>query len=217
MNTGQINKLSKKYLEKFDEEEESLEEESLKEESSEDFLRKFNKDFEDKIKMRKNKLKKKRKEKIEKSKKNIHDLTIGEILINTQNTYFNIFKEIFNFKYKKGFSNIFTKDDRLFYIGVSLLIISFIIFIISFFIEDEEKRCSMNNDKVNIFLGSSDNNLVNEDPKTINEPKLKKINKPKIDKPKIESETKSEDILISQNEIKLNKDIDTSKLKEVEL
>ena len=70
---------------------------------------------------------------------NLIDLSIGKIYENTIQTIINIINEIVylidNSNYYKNdyynyYINIFTKDDRLFYIGIILIILSFVIYFI---------------------------------------------------------------------------------------
>jgi hypothetical protein len=56
----------------------------------------------------------------------IYKKPIGTILIKTKDTVFDILDDMMQFK----FSQIFTKDNRLFHIGVILLIITLTVFII---------------------------------------------------------------------------------------
>jgi len=205
-----------------------LEEESII--SQKEFLKKFNKNFEIKQSKRKRQLKKKEKillnnlKKLKKNK-NIHDLTIGEILINTKNTYLNILKDIFTLNFKNSFSNIFTKDDRMFYIGVSLLILSFLIFIISFFISDDKKEKSLDKKELikitlnNNFDKIKDNNNNSQKIKNIQDQILetKDLNIKNIKNSEI-NETKSEINTINTDDLNIDsKVIDTSNMKEISL
>jgi hypothetical protein len=70
---------------------------------------------------------------------NLIDLSIGKIYENTIQTIFDIINEIVylidNSNYYKNdyynqYINIFTKNDRLFYIGIILIILSFVIYFI---------------------------------------------------------------------------------------
>jgi len=216
--------------------EEAEEEEAGKEEAEEeeaDFSKKFNQDFEKQIKKKKLLLRNKETKKLEKYKKrkkikNIHDLTIGEILINTKNTYFGIFKDLFEFRFDKGFFHIFVKEDRMFYIGVSLLLISFLMFVLSFLLESDKKQdTNTSNEKINIYLNNNKTDIPTKVIPTkviptkvipANTKPRKKITK-KIQQSSnnSNSQTKSEDITISSNDLNLNNKIDTSKLKEVNL
>jgi hypothetical protein len=70
---------------------------------------------------------------------NLIDLSIGKIYENTIQTIIDIINEIVylidNSNYYKNdyynqYINIFTKNDRLFYIGIILIILSFVIYFI---------------------------------------------------------------------------------------
>jgi hypothetical protein len=70
---------------------------------------------------------------------NLIDLSIGKIYENTIQTIIDIINEVVylidNSNYYKNdyynyYLNIFTKDDRLFYIGIILIILSFVIYFI---------------------------------------------------------------------------------------
>ena len=64
----------------------------------------------------------------------VTDLTISQVLQNTKNVVLDIIYEVISFDYDsfQEFLNIFTKDNRLFYVGVFLLILSGILYVISY-------------------------------------------------------------------------------------
>ena len=177
------------------------------------FLQKFNKEFEEEQEIRKKRIvdfeKKKLRSKNYNSKmKNIHDLTLGEILINTKNTYMDIISELISLDYKDGIAAIFTKENRIFYIGVSLLILSFFIYIISFIFssDDKNKEHLTESDKINIYINNPNKNAKIKDKNMI-------LNKKKSDS---EINNVSENISSDDN-LNINNKIDTSELKVVEL
>lgn len=71
--------------------------------------------------------------KVEVSKK-ITDLNISEILTNTKNEVLDLTYDLISFDYDSfdDFINLFTKNNRLFYIGLFMLLISCILYIISY-------------------------------------------------------------------------------------
>ena len=146
-----------------------------------------------------------RKKKLQK-KKNIHDLTLGEILINTKNTYLDIINELLSFNYPNGISSIFTKENRIFYIGVSLLIISFLIYVLSFLFDSDEKNEEKVDSGINIYVNSPDKKQEIESSKS-------KITEKKIS---YNSESATESIK-DTDKLKINNKVDTSDLKVVEL
>ena len=101
-------------------------------------IKKFNKEYDVEMK----KLEKSYKEKQEQLldeydeqiiKKNIHNLTLGDVIINMKKIIYNIIIEIttLDFNGFDGFVKIFTKENRMFYFGVFLLIVSFLFFLLS--------------------------------------------------------------------------------------
>jgi len=72
-------------------------------------------------------------ESVEKEKK-IMDMNIVEIFTNTKYEILDLVYEIISFNYAtlQDFLNLFTKNNRLFYIGLFLLLISGILYLISF-------------------------------------------------------------------------------------
>lgn len=70
----------------------------------------------------------------EESTNKITDLTISDILQNTKNEILDLIYEIISFDYDsfQEFLNLFTKENRLFYIGIFLLILSVLLYVISY-------------------------------------------------------------------------------------
>ena len=70
----------------------------------------------------------------------LHELSIGDILINTKDSSFELLDDLLQFKYNK---ETFTKNNRLFYLGVFLIIISMFIFLYNTFVDDNDS-CNSN-------------------------------------------------------------------------
>ena len=64
----------------------------------------------------------------ETKKVSLYDLPISEIVINIKNTWFNILDDILNQDYD---IDIFIKENRLFYIGITILFFAVIIYLCS--------------------------------------------------------------------------------------
>ena len=62
-----------------------------------------------------------------------YQLSIGEIAINTKDSIFNIIDDLLNFKFSW---DVITKENRLFYLGVFLVVIALIIYLYRFFMDD---------------------------------------------------------------------------------
>jgi hypothetical protein len=73
---------------------------------------------------------------IESNKKNrqFYDLTLLEILIELKNTWFGILDELLSGNITMG---ILMKNDRLFYVGLTILIIAIILYIYDYMIEPD--------------------------------------------------------------------------------
>ena len=198
------------------------------------FLQKFNKKFEEEQEQRKMKIVEMEKEKLrmltsKKKIKNIHDLTLGEILVNTKNAYFDILIELLSGDYKDGFSKIFTKENRIFYIGVSLLILSFFIYILSFiFDSDNDNQSKQDSDKINIYLNSPTNSekISTSSPKiSTTSPKEIKVNNSsaKVNNSSSQvtdnasTDSSATESITNTDKLKINNKLDTSDLKVVEL
>ena len=65
--------------------------------------------------------------------KKVTDFTIKEIIINTKNEIFDLIYEIISFDFEgfDGFIGLLVKNNRLFYIGIFLLFICFLLYFIS--------------------------------------------------------------------------------------
>lgn len=62
----------------------------------------------------------------------LHEMSIGEIFINMKEEVFGIINDVLSLNYESSFSEIFTKNNRLFYFGLFLLIICAFLYIISY-------------------------------------------------------------------------------------
>ena len=73
-------------------------------------------------------------EEVEVKQKKIHELTIKEILVITKNEVLDLTYEIISFDYDgfDEFFGLFTKNNRLFYVGIFLLLVSLVLYLISF-------------------------------------------------------------------------------------
>lgn len=69
---------------------------------------------------------------IENTRKPLSELTIGEIILNIADTYINMITDTFtlNFNSISSFIDIFIKDNRPFYIGLSFIIIGLISYLL---------------------------------------------------------------------------------------
>lgn len=77
-------------------------------------------------------------------KEKLHDMSFGKIFVKMKDEVFGILYDILslNFDSFDTFTNIFTKDNRLFYFGLFLLIICILLYIVSylFFYPKKEAR-----------------------------------------------------------------------------
>lgn len=64
----------------------------------------------------------------------LYEKSVGEIVISTKDTVFNMIDDTVKF----NFNNFFTKDNRLFYIGLLIIMISLIMLFILFFNQQEQ-------------------------------------------------------------------------------
>lgn len=73
-------------------------------------------------------------------KKKLHELTVGEIILNFKDAIYGIIDELVYFKFTSmnEFYDIFMKEKRLFYIGLLFMLLSTIVLIIEYlFIEQD--------------------------------------------------------------------------------
>lgn len=111
-------------------------------------VKKFNDKFEETVKHRKELAEKAMQEKLNKlnevnnKKKEIYQLSVGDTIINTKDALFNILDDMLQFKFKL---DTFTKDNRLYYIGITILLICIVVFAHNIFFESDKPKCNCNN------------------------------------------------------------------------
>ena len=66
------------------------------------------------------------------TKKKLHDIRLGSILSNMKEEVFGTLYDMLSFNYENSYSEIFTKNNRLFYIGLFLIMICIILYLISY-------------------------------------------------------------------------------------
>jgi len=91
----------------------------------------------------------------------IYKRSIGEIMVNTKDALFNTLDDVLQFKFESG---TFTKDFRLFYIGLFIIIIAFIIFFYSFFVKDDKTNNAIEIRHTHTYNIPSQNYITNPDP-----------------------------------------------------
>ena len=106
-------------------------------------IKKFNSDFEDYLtKQKKARLEREKKylesKEIVKREKLLHELTFYEILGNTKDTVFNIMNDVTSMNIHV---NTWTKENRLFYIGLLLIVFSVILILFYIVVPKREKKC----------------------------------------------------------------------------
>lgn len=69
------------------------------------------------------------------TKTSLYDLNISQILINTKNTWFNTLDDVLDRRFEL---NTITKDNRLFYIGLTIIFISVILYLYVIMSSDSE-------------------------------------------------------------------------------
>jgi hypothetical protein len=75
----------------------------------------------------------------------LNELTISELIVNTKDAWFGILDDLLDKQYEK---ETFTKDNRLFYVGITLIVFSAIIYI---FISLNDNNNHSTNDKNIIY------------------------------------------------------------------
>lgn len=75
----------------------------------------------------------------------VYNLSIGQILVNMKDSVFDIIDDVINFKIYNG---MLLKNNRMFYLGLFIIIIALLMFFYMFFIFDGQYE--------NIFLHSSE-------------------------------------------------------------
>ena len=69
----------------------------------------------------------------EKKYTKIYDLTLSEILVNIKDVWFEIIDDVLSTKIT---SSIFTKDNRLFYIGITIFVFAGVLYLYNILIDD---------------------------------------------------------------------------------
>ena len=106
-------------------------------------IKKFNEDFDDYLaKQKKARLESEQKylesKEIVKRQKLLHELTFYEILGNTKDTVFNIMNDLTSMNIS---ADTWTKENRLFYVGLLLIVFSVILILIYVVVPKREKKC----------------------------------------------------------------------------
>jgi Ethanolamine utilization protein EutJ (predicted chaperonin) len=101
---------------------------------------KFNDNFNEEKQKNKDRYKKDDQEKLDKlnnivSVKPLYDFTIMDILVGIKDSWFEFFDDIFN---QQFVLETFTKNYRLFFMGLTLCIICIILYLYNFLVESEE-------------------------------------------------------------------------------
>lgn len=114
-----------------------------------DFNIDFNKNFEKEKELTIQLNKQKEKDRIDKlnqesqnKPKSIYELSVTEILINLKDTWFELIDDLLQGKFN---INTFTKNSRLFYIGITLIVIVMLLYLYSLFTHDAQNT---ENDKI---------------------------------------------------------------------
>ena len=96
----------------------------------------FNQKFEQDKELTKQMIKNRERDRLENlnqnnNSKSIWDLSVIEILVNTKDAWFETLDDLLEGKFNY---DIFTKNNRLFYYGITLMLVSILIYIFSLFI-----------------------------------------------------------------------------------
>jgi hypothetical protein len=121
----------------------------------------FNRDYDQYKKQRTNEMEEKLTHKLEILNKPpeeipIYQHSIGKIFIDTKDAIFEILDDLLQFKFNL---NTFTRDNRLFYIGIFLIFIACFMFLYTLVLSDENEIKKTNNNE--ILLKIDLNNLKN--------------------------------------------------------
>jgi hypothetical protein len=130
-------------------------------------------------------------------KEQLHDMSLGKIFVNMKEEIFGILYDIItiNFNSFDTFFEIFTKKNRLFHIGLFLIIICIFLYIISYlFFYPKPEQKGINAD---LYIPNSNNNYSNNKQNTLDIVKSRKNNT--LLKKKLINSTKR--INMMQNEI----------------
>ncbi len=120
---------------------------------------KFNKAFDEDKAKKKIEIEKTEKERLAKLNKPdvnkpLYQLSVGEIIIGVKNTFFDIIDDLFLGKYDL---QIFTKDNRLFFIGITCLLFSVILYLYDYFTNTKTRNNSEYDGKTNTDDNENDN------------------------------------------------------------
>lgn len=123
-------------------EQETFQETQQESQAESEQLATFNKKFEEQKLLIKNKSKKKEKELNSKLNKTItytpiYSQNLWSMLVNLKNVWFDILDDLLNGKFSW---DIFTKDSRLFYVGLTFCIIAIILFLLEYITNDEKEN-----------------------------------------------------------------------------
>ena len=77
--------------------------------------------------------------------KSLYDLSISQIMINTKDTWFNVLDDLLDQHFRL---DIFTKENRLFYIGITLFVIAIILYLYTMITSEKESNEKNNIQKI---------------------------------------------------------------------
>lgn len=81
----------------------------------------------------------------EEEKISLYNLTIFQIIVNTKDAWFNLLDDLLNQNIEK---NTFTKENRLFYIGVTIIIVTVILYIYTLIVTEDNNKDNNKNLKI---------------------------------------------------------------------
>lgn len=80
-------------------------------------------------------------------KEKLHNMTFGNIFINMKEEVFGTIYDLLSFNYDNSILEIFSKNNRLFYLGIFLILLCFVLYIISylfFYPQPKDKNFNIN-------------------------------------------------------------------------
>lgn len=77
--------------------------------------------------------------------KKLYENTVSDIIIGIKNSWFNLLDDLLEQKFS---ISIFTRENRLFYIGITLIIMGLLIYLYNFFLEDGNEYEQKNTEKI---------------------------------------------------------------------
>ena len=80
-------------------------------------------------------------------KEQLHNMTFGNIFINMKEEVFGTIYDLLSFNYDSSILEIFSKNNRLFYLGIFLILLCFVLYIISylfFYPKPKDKNFNLN-------------------------------------------------------------------------